>query len=60
MSSFQPTTARNGGMKKAGLVPQCSIVSRQPMYQRVRRRSMYSKLKQPEKYRNLTLFGCNN
>lgn len=39
--------ASSGGMKKAGLAPQCSIVSRQPMYNRVRRRSMYSKLHEP-------------
>ena len=32
----------NGGMKKAGLAPQVSIVSRQPIYQRVRRRSKYT------------------
>ena len=30
----------NGGNILAGLVPQCSIVSRQPIYNRVRRRSM--------------------
>ena len=39
--------ASSGGMKKAGLAPQCSIVSRQPMYNRVRRRAMYSKLHEP-------------
>tara|TARA_B100002019_G_C20957103_1_gene444436 strand:- start:6 stop:164 length:159 start_codon:yes stop_codon:yes gene_type:complete len=32
----------NGGMKKAGLAPQVSIVSRQPIYQRVRRRTKYT------------------
>lgn len=32
----------NGGMKKAGLAPQVSIISRQPIYQRVRRRAKYT------------------
>jgi len=36
----------NGGMKKAGLAPQCNILSSQPIYGRARRRSMYSKLKE--------------
>ena len=34
--------ACSAGMKKAGLAPQVSIVSRQPIYQRVRRRSKYT------------------
>lgn len=48
----------NGGNMLAGLVPQCSIISRQPIYNRVRRRAMYSKLKQPSSYRNLVMFNC--
>jgi len=32
----------NGGMKKAGLAPQVSIVTSQPHYQRVRRRTKYT------------------
>lgn len=39
--------ASSGGMKKAGLAPQCSIVSRQPIYNRVKRRTVYSKLHEP-------------
>ena len=48
----------NGGNMLAGLAPQCSMVSRQPIYNRVRRRVMYSKLKQPANYRNLVMFNC--
>tara|TARA_B100000424_G_C22943010_1_gene501719 strand:- start:1586 stop:1798 length:213 start_codon:yes stop_codon:yes gene_type:complete len=50
----------NGGPNKAGLAPQCSILSTQPIYSLVRRRTMYTKLKQPAAYRNLTLWTCGS
>ena len=39
------TEASSAGNKKAGLVPQCSIISSQPMYNKVRRRGKYTHLK---------------
>jgi len=48
----------NAGNMLAGLVPQGLIVARQPIYNRVRRRSMYTKLKQPSNYRDLSLWTC--
>ena len=48
----------NGGPNKAGLAPQCSFVSTQPIYTLMRKRTMYTKLKQPAAYRNLSLWPC--
>ena len=49
----------NGGPMKAGLAPQVSIVSRQPLYNKIRSRTMYTKNKQPANYLNLMMFTCN-